>query len=227
MPNHDRRRGRLDHVPAQWSIGCACATDSPAGAAPAQEGAPNDRQDYRHRPHHRLRQPGHAADRPARARAGRLLRDRALQQRRGRAGAPQAQGHHPLRRPRQRHRVRHPARPRLGVQGGPAGARHLLRRAGHGGADGRRRGGRAPPRVRPRRAGGHRRDGAVQGRVEKGRARHRVDEPRRPRHAAARRLQGGGRVEGRAVRGHRRREAQALRRAVPPRGGAHAARAAS
>ena len=64
----------------------------------------------------------------------------------------------------------------------------------------------------------------VQGRVEKGRARHRVDEPRRPRHAAAARLQGGGRVEGRAVRGHRRREAQALRRAVPPRGGAHPAR---
>ena len=68
---------------------------------------------------------------------------------------------------------------------------------------------------------------AVQGRVEEGRARHRVDEPRRPRHAAAARLQGGGRVEGRAVRGHRRREAQALRRAVPPGGGAHPARGAS
>ncbi len=36
------------------------------------------------------------------------------------------------------------------------------------------------------------------------------------------RLQGDRRVEGRAVRGHRRREPQALRGAVPPRGGAYA-----
>ena len=36
-----------------------------------------------------------------------------------------------------------------------------------------------------------------------------------------------GSVERRAVRGHRRRAAQALRRAVPPRGGAHAATAPS
>ncbi len=40
-------------------------------------------------------------------------------------------------------------------------------------------------------------------------------------------LRGRGRVDGRAVRGHRRREAQALRRAVPSGGGAHAARRAA
>ena len=206
---------------------CLCNRFSGRGGA-GPGGRPHDtkrhRQDHRHRPHHRLRQPGDAADRPARARAGRLFRDRALQPRRGRAGAAQAQGGDPLGRPGQRHRVRHPARARLGVQGGPAGARHLLRRADHGGADGRRRGRRAPPRVRPRRVRGHGRHGAVQGRVGEGQQGHRVDEPRRPCHAAAPRLQGGGRVEGRAVRGHRRREAQALRRAVPPRGGAHPAR---
>ena len=67
---------------------------------------------------------------------------------------------------------------------------------------------------------------AVRGLLGQGRQGHRVDEPRRPRHAAAPRLQGDRRVEGGAVRGHRRREAQALRRAVPPRGGAHPARSA-
>ena len=71
---------------------------------------------------------------------------------------------------------------------------------------------------------GHRRYGPVRRRVGQGRDRHGVDEPRRPRHPAARRLQGGGRLQGRPVRGHRRREAPALRRAVPPRGGAHPAR---
>ena len=186
--------------------------------SPRPRGAAHDR----HRPHHRFRQPGHAVDRAARARAGRLLRDRALQQGRRGAGAAQAQGRDPVGRPGQRHRVRHAARARLGVQGRPAGARHLLRRADHGGADGRRRRRRPPPRVRPRRVRGDGRHRAVRRRVEEGRARHRVDEPRRPRHAAAGRLQGGRHIEGRAVRGHRRREAQALRRAVPSRGGAHA-----
>ena len=69
----------LDPSPHRWSIGNACATDSRSTGAPSHD---------RHRPHHRFRQPGDAADRPARARAGRLFRDRALQQGRGSPRAP-------------------------------------------------------------------------------------------------------------------------------------------
>ena len=51
-----------------------------------------------------------------------------------------------------------------------------------------------------------------------------VDEPRRPRDAAAARLPRRRHLDRRAVRGDRRRFAPALRRAVPSRGGAHAER---
>ena len=86
-------------------------------------------------------------------------------------------------------------------------------------AGGRRR---ACPRVRPRRAADHRRDAAVRGRVQDRREGSGVDEPWRPRHAAAARLPRRRHLDRRAVRGDRRRFAPALRRAVPPRGGAHA-----
>ena len=52
----------------------------------------------------------------------------------------------------------------------------------------------------------------------------RVDEPRRPRGGAAGGLRAHRHHAQRAVRGHRGREAAALRRAVPSRGGAHAQR---
>ena len=76
---------------------------------------------------------------------------------RGRAGAAEAEGGDPVGRAGQRHRVRHAQGAGLGVPGRPAGARHLLRRADHGGAARRRRRGRPSPRVRPRGARGHRR----------------------------------------------------------------------
>ena len=53
---------------------------------------------------------------------------------------------------------------RSDLHGGRAGARHLLRHAGHGGGSRRRGRRRRQPRIRPRRAADHRRDAAVRGR---------------------------------------------------------------
>ena len=99
----------------------------------------------------RFRHPGHPADRAARARGRRLLRDRALQQGRGGAEASKPQRHHPVRRSRQRHRSGHAARAASGVRGRRAGARHLLWRDDDVRAA-RRQGRRRPhARIRPRR----------------------------------------------------------------------------
>ena len=156
--------------------------------------------------------------------AGVYSRDRAVRQGRSRAGRERAARHHPLRRAGQRARDGHAARAASAVQCRRAGARHLLRRAGHGGGAGRGGRRRACPRIRPRRAADHRRDAAVRGRVQDRREGAGVDEPWRPRHAAAARLPRRRHLDRRAVRGDRRRFAAALRRAVPPRGGAHAGR---
>ena len=78
-----------------------------------------------------------------------------------------------------------PLAPQGAVRRRRAGARHLLRRAGDG-ASARRQGrGRPSPRVRPRRGAGHRGHAAVRGRLEEGREISGLDEPRRPRDAAA------------------------------------------
>ena len=140
----------------------------------------------------------------------------------------QAQGRDPVGRARQRHRVRHAARARLGVQGracpcsaSATASRPWWRRWAAGSkaattASSAAPSSRSPPTARCSRACGSKGDRDTVWMSHGDRVTQ-----------AARRLQGGGRVEGRAVRGHRRREAQALRRAVPPRGGAHARAAAS
>ena len=137
-------------------------------------------------------------------------------------GPGPAQGHHPVGRAGIRARDRHAASTASRLHRRRAGARHLLWRAGHGGGPRRPGRRRAFPRVRPRRASDHRRDAAVRGRVPGGRAGAGVDEPRRPRDAAAAGLSRRRHLDRRAVRGHRRRFAASLRRPVPPRSGAHA-----
>ena len=114
-------------------------------------------------------------------------------------------------------------RPRhLRRQGARAG--HLLRRADHGPAARRRGRGGPSPRVRPRRARGQAALGPVRRRVAAGRQKAGLDEPRRPRDQAAAGLQRHRHQRERALRRHLRRGAQILRRAVPPRGDAHARR---
>ena len=88
-------------------------------------------QSSRHRPHHRLRQPGHAADRAPRPRGRRLFRDRSVPVGRGGLRAHQAEGGHPVRRPGLDHRHRQPARAAGRLRRRRPGARHLLWRADH------------------------------------------------------------------------------------------------
>ena len=119
--------------------------------------------DFRHRARRRLRRPVRAADRPAGARVPRLLRDRPGHHAgRGDAG-DEAEGDHPVRRPRLGVRRRRPARAAGPAAGRRSAARHLLRLPAHGGRA--RRGGRAHRRRRVRRdrAGdrGRRRPGGV------------------------------------------------------------------
>ena len=143
----------------------------------------------RPRPHHRFRLPGDAVDRAAVARKRRLLRDPSLQQ--GRRGEPRGlrpQGHHPVGRPGLGDRARLAAHPRRRVDLGPADPRHLLRPAGAVRATRRRGRAGRPARVRPRLGRRRRRLRAVPRRLDQGRARAGVDEPRRPRHQTAARL---------------------------------------
>ena len=107
----------------------------------------------------------------------------------------------------QRHRVRHAAGARLGVQGRAAGARHLLWRAGHGGADGRRRGEAATTASSAAPSSRSPATAALFDGVWKKGERDTVwmSHGDRVTQLAAG-LQGGGRVEGRSVCGHRRRE---------------------
>ena len=120
------------------------------------------------------------------------------------------------------HETGTPQLPPSGRQLRRAHPRHLLWRAGHGGSSRRPGGRRAYPRIRPRRAPDYRRYAAIPRRLALRRPAAGVDEPWRSRHQAPGRLPRRRGVQRRAVRGHRRRCPQALWRAVPSRGGAHA-----
>ncbi len=109
-------------------------------------------------------------------------------------------------------------------QAGRAGARHLLRRAGHGGAARRQSRGRPSSRIRPRRGRGDDAVGADRRRLGSRPEISGVDEPRRPRHRAAGRLCRRRHLGQRADRHDRRRQAQILRHAIPSRSHAHPAR---
>ncbi len=183
---------------------------------------------YPRRPHpdSRLRLPVHPADRPARARARRLQRDSPLGHGRGVAARLRAQGHHPFGRAGIGHRGRLPPGRRRGLVARRAGARHLLRHAGHGGAARRHRGAGRGQGIRLRRdsrprplqaAGGHRGPRQRRGPRSAGC----VDEPRRPRQRAARGLQADRLHPRRAAGRHGRRGARLLRLPVPPRGHPH------
>ena len=122
------------------------------------------------------------------------------------------------------HEAGSPRAPQNDLRRRRAGARHLLRPDDDGGAARRHGGGRAPSRIRPRRRGSEGAEPPVRRRLACRRALSGVDEPRRPHHQDAAGLPGGRRFAERAVRRHPGREAEILRRDVPPRGGAHAAR---
>ena len=106
-----------------------------------------------------------------------------------------------------------------------AGAGYLLRRNDPGRPARRQGGGRTRARVRPR-GDPDRTDEPVDGWPGRRRRSRRdgVDEPRRQDHRHPAGLRGGGHLARLAVRGHRRRGAGLLWRAVPSRSGAHPAR---
>ena len=174
----------------------------------------------------RLRQPVHAADRAPRARGGRLLRNRAVPERRARLCGNEAQGGDPLRRPRLRARRRQSARAAGDLLFGRARARHLLRADDDGRAARRRSGERPSSRIRP--GGSHRRrdQPAARGSLETRRTPCRLDEPWRPHHQAAAGICAHRRLRKCAVRADRRRGAPLLRPDVPSRGRAYARRRA-
>ncbi len=140
------------------------------------------------------------------------------------------EGHHPVRQPRLDLRGARAARAEGGVRARRAGARHLLRHVHDGGAARRRGRGEHAPRVRLRRGARARPHAAARG--DRGlrddrRPRHAqgLDEPRRQGHGAAARLHADGVDAELPDRRHGRRGARLLRRPVPSRGHAHAARA--
>ena len=157
-------------------------------------------------PHRRLRQPGHPADRPPPARVAHLLRDPPLSE--GRRRLPRrlrAAGGHPLRRPRQRHRRRQPARRAGDLHPRRAGARHLLRPAGDDGPARRQGRGGPPRRVRPRlRHPDRATPRPALHRPLPHRPRGGLDEPRRPRDRARPGLLGHRHLPERPLRHHRR-----------------------
>ena len=102
-------------------------------------------------PDPRLRLAGHAADRAPRARGACLLRDPPERRLRRLHPRVRAEGHHPLRQPRQHLRGARAARAAGGVGARRAGAGHLLRHVHDGGAAGRPGRGQHAPRVRLRR----------------------------------------------------------------------------
>ena len=101
---------------------------------------PDPRQD----PHRRFRLPGDPAHRAARARGGRLLRDRAVPEgRRGHSGTMKPKARDPVGRAGIGH-GRQPARAAGDLRDRRAGPRHLLRPADHGAAARRQGRGRPP-----------------------------------------------------------------------------------
>ncbi len=218
-------------LPPGFRRGLDPAALSPQKAAPNglahsafRSNSGNNRGHARQNPHRRFRFPGHPAHRPPGARGEGLFRDRPLPEGGGSLPRDEAEGGDPLRRARLGARQGRAARAQGDLRGRHPGARHLLRRAGHGGAARRQGRGRPPPRIRPRRSRGRRRQPAVRGRLGEGPEISGLDEPRRPRHRAAEGLQGARHLVERADRHDRRRRAQVLRHAIPSRSGAHAAR---
>ena len=189
--------------------------------------ARHEKRPSRHRPDHRFRQPGYAADCAAHPRSRRLLRDRAVPIRRGGLQAHQAEGRHPVRRSGLDLRHRQPARSRHRLHFRGSGARHLLRPDDDVRADGRRRREFRPPGVRPRLRADREGLPAVRGPLGARPAPPGLDEPRRPRHLAAGRLPHLRQVRGRALRHLRRPGPQDVRHHVPPRGDPHAGRRAA
>ena len=159
------------------------APERRATMTPEPETDPHPRQD----PHRRFRLPGDAAHRAARARGGRLSRDRAVPEGRGGLPRDEAEGRDPLR------------RAGLGDDGGLAARAAAIFEAGvpvfgicygqqamaaqlGGEVEGghTREFGRAEIEIR-------RREPAVRGRLARGRELSGLDEPRRPRDANCRR----------------------------------------
>ena len=225
-------------MPDEEDGGTEAEADAPAEPAPAKHSAQAERHGggdaarARARPgaDRRFRQPGHPADRPARARGRRLLRDRALQQGRRRAGDGfEPQGDHPLRRPGQRasrtsaprapHAVFEAGVPVLGICYGEQAMAHQLGGEVEGGHH--REFGRAEVEV-------EREIAAVRRRVARRASASTVWMSHGDRVTA---LPPGfevvGTIEGAPFAAIADESAQLLRRAVPPRGGAHAATAPS
>src|SRR6266849_4528931 len=171
-------------------------------------------------PHPRFRVAVHAAHRPARAGAARLLRDPPLHDAHRADPRLRAPGHHPLRQPVQRGAARRPVGGSRGLRDGRPGAGGLLRPAADGQAARRSHRPHRPPRIRTRARRGDRASGALPRDAPRG-APRRLDEPRRqglfpaarlPRHRAQRELA--------VLRGRQSGEA-AVRHPVPPRSGPH------
>ncbi len=129
---------------------------------------------------------------------------------------------HPLGRPGFGDRGGRTARPRPRLSPRRAGAGHLLRHADDVRRIGRARRVERASGVRPRLYRYPRRLPAVRRAVAKGRARRGVDEPRRQGRCVAGRVSRRRRQRRRPLCRDRRRRAAVLRRALSPRGGAHA-----
>ena len=186
-------------------------------ALPTAEAPPGGASGPRRRP----RGPVQPADRAPRARGPGLLRARRTPAHRGTGRGAKSCGADPLRRScvgvrgrRARHGHRH-------LLARNPDARHLLRHAAHGARPRRRRRAHGCLGVRQGRARG----GRV-GALPRPAARaDRVDEPSRLGDGSAGRRGGHGELAVDADRGLRGSRATSLRRPVPPRGRAHAARA--
>ncbi|ENN89422.1 hypothetical protein RHSP_66528 [Rhizobium freirei PRF 81] len=178
----------------------------------------------RHRSHRRFWQPGDAAHRKACARSRRLLRNRSLPIRRSRLQAAAAEGRDPLRQPGLDRGRRLAAGAADHLRQRYPCLRHLLRPADHVHAARRQGRERPPSRIRPRLPGSRQGLPPLRRPLVERFAPSGVDEPWRPRDRAAGRLRSGCHILERALRLHRRREAQILRRTVPSGGRAYARR---
>ena len=178
----------------------------------------------RHRPHHRLRLPGDAADRAPRAGGRGVLRDPSVLESRRSVRQAEAQGGDPFRRAGVGSGSRQPARARCDLRKRRSDPRHLLRPADARRAARRQGRERACGRIRPRRRRDCRKLRFVRGRLADGRALSGVDEPRGPGDAASARFSRLRCVGERALRGRRGRRAPLLHHHVPPGGGPYARR---